>query len=288
MRSPEFQAMAPRGQSSSQRKRAYGTDEYWIERHARVVANEVGADDETTEWLLDASQLAPLLEDLLPRDAAIVDIGCGTSTLALDLLRDTIAGDDGRALAIDIAPAAIAALADERRARLRQGEASAKRAEFLCADLTRPSAAWREASRGGFDASFDKSTTDGMLCDTRLGAQRVRELYRAVGGALRPRAMVVVISWRAPDDGLEFITDVVLAGLVAARPEDPAFWSIDIHSIGTEGGGNTSTPHIYVLSKRPRRVLRRRAMGRASSNGGGGMAEQVASMTVRQHWHAPA
>ena len=37
-------------------KRAYGTDAYWIDRYATGKV----ADDETSEWLLGAAQLAPL------------------------------------------------------------------------------------------------------------------------------------------------------------------------------------------------------------------------------------
>ena len=158
-------------------KRAYGSNTYWIERYAKRQAT----DDETSEWLIAAAQLGPLLSEMLPRDAAVLDVGCGNSPLVFDLLRDSIHGENSRALAVDIAPVAIQDMTDEQRARIRRGEASARRVALLCADLTQPPAGWLEENRSAYDASIDKSTTDGMLCDTRRGAQRVRALYGVVG-----------------------------------------------------------------------------------------------------------
>lgn len=279
--------------------RAYGTDEYWIGRYDR--RSSAGAnDDETDEWLLGAEQLGPLLKQSLPRDAACIDIGCGTSTLVFDLLRDTLRGDASRALAVDIAPAALEALAVEQRARVRRGETSARRASLLCADLTKPPTdEWLAACGGGLDVTFDKSTTDGMMCDPRRGAGRVRVMYEAIGAVLRPAAVVVVVSWRAPEDGLEWLVDAVLGGLrqreqaVEAKREDAlgegsverSNWRLDIHSMmaaeddvdGAEAAADEAAepPHVYILTKRPKRALRR---ARAA-------AEAEESVTVRQHWH---
>ena len=115
------------------KKRAYGTDAYWIERYSASAPAD--ADDVTDEWLMGAAQLAPLLGSL-PANAAVIDLGCGTSTLIFDLLRDCLRGEQSRALGVDIALGAVERLREEQRARARLGEASALRAELHCADLT--------------------------------------------------------------------------------------------------------------------------------------------------------
>jgi SAM-dependent methyltransferase len=279
-------------------KRAYGSNTYWIERYAKRQAT----DDETSEWLIAAAQLGPLLSEMLPRDAAVLDVGCGNSPLVFDLLRDSIHGENSRALAVDIAPVAIQDMTDEQRARIRRGEASARRVALLCADLTQPPAGWLEENRSAYDASIDKSTTDGMLCDTRRGAQRVRALYGVVGAVLRPAAKAVIVSWRAPEDGLAWLLDVVLGGLRSAEtPHSEVFsWSLDIHSLcvddeeaSADAHANAPPPpHVYLLSRRPRRVSRRIAAARnvrvataAAAAAADNTPDEQPTLTVRQHWH---
>ena len=94
--------MARRGQrggggGSGGGQRQYGSDAYWIDRHADPAAD----DDRTDEWLLSWPQLSPLLASDLLGATAAVDLGCGTSTLALDIVHDLHAV---RILAVDIAP----------------------------------------------------------------------------------------------------------------------------------------------------------------------------------------
>ena len=149
---------------------------------------------------------------------------------------------------------------------------------------------------------FDKSTTDGLLCDTRAGAQRVKAMYKAVGASLRPKASVLVCSYRQPEDGFEWLVDVVIGGLregtacQATQFSDAAeqppgvvdMWSIDIHSAMPDDSGaacdpdvsDPPPPHVYLLRRWPRRVLRRRAAGRISVEEVG---EEVVS--VKHHWH---
>mmetsp|Transcript_13162 Transcript_13162/g.33726 ORF Transcript_13162/g.33726 Transcript_13162/m.33726 type:complete len:284 (+) Transcript_13162:78-929(+) len=277
--------------SSTKRTRNYGSDEYWIDRYATNSPDN----DETNEWLLSAAQLGPLLSRSLPKNATVVDVGCGNSTLVFDLLRDTLVGDGCRAVGVDIAPGAIAALAQEQRERVRRGEKSARRAELLVADLTSPSSKrWIDACHGGLDACIDKSTTDGMLCDIKCGADRVRAMYEVIGRELKPKALVVVVSWRSPDDDLAWLLDVVLGGLRAGSElgKDGAvdndvpvsIWSLDIHSVASGDDHVSASPHVYLLSKHPRRVLRRKsAARRGDAIGQLEAAEEL--MTVRQHFY---
>ena len=267
-------------QRSAATQRAYGSDDYWIDRYHE---NASGA-DETDEWLLGATELSPLLAGILPRDSTILDIGCGISTLTLDLLRDTTRVS--RALGVDVAPGATRALEQERDNRIASGDVSARRAEFLCADLSCAPVDW--ASSTAFDAVFDKSTTDGLLCDTKRGARRVGAVYEAVGRVLQPSARVVLISYKPPEDGLEWLVDVVLGGLRqgTAAEDGESWWSLDVHSIGPredeeasgadDGDAGTPAPTVYVLSKRPRRVLRRRRDPAAADD---------EELSVQRHWH---
>lgn len=254
-------------------KCAYGTDKYWVDRYERPPDEE----DRTDEWCLSWAHLEPLLRPHLPAAAAVADLGCGTSSLAFDLLRG--APDGVRVVAVDLAPAAICAQKAAQAARVREGERSAARAEFKCADVCR-AGAWA----GRFDACVDKATTDGLLCDTRRGAERVRSMYARV--PLRPEAAVCVVSWRDPlAEGVDWLVDCVLRGLRDAEAEAAAgSWSLDVHSIvdaDAEEEAAASGPHVYLLRRRPRRRSRRR-LAVAQRAGAAGEEELV----MRHHCHA--
>ena len=95
-----------------------------------------------------------------------------------------------------------------------------------------------------------------------------------------PTALVVVCSWRDPesDDGLEWLTDLVLGGLAdGEEAEALSRWSLDIHTIVS---GETRGPHVYLLQRRP---LRRSKRTRApSSETESGVEEDL---RVRLHVH---
>ena len=93
--------------STEPEQRAYGSDRYWAERYIKPT------EDATDEWLLGWAQLQPLLSSSIAANAAVLDLGCGTSSLGFDLLAEQLTAE-GRVLAIDNAPAAIARLEQER------------------------------------------------------------------------------------------------------------------------------------------------------------------------------
>ena len=257
----------------AKRHRPYGSDAYWIRRHQQ--RTRTAGDDLTDEWLLTWTQLQPLLAPLLPRSCAVLDLGCGTSTLCMDLLRDL--DESATALAIDIALGAIEHQREEQLARVASNEASAARAAFARIDATQPGSA---LSNVPLDACIDKSTTDGLLCDVHRGAERVRQMYANVGRAIAPRGTVVLCSWRDPEsDGLEWIVDLVLGGLQlgAAQADSQSTWSLDVHTLVSRSGERG--PHVYLLQ---RRLLRRSSRRLASATE---TEDEQVLMRMRHHLH---
>ena len=275
-------------------KRSYGSDTYWITRYER----ETG-EDETDEWLFSWSNLKPLLR--LPKSAALVDLGCGTSALCLDAVGDAC---DIRAVGVDIAPAAIGFQRAEQKIRAKERGSRYSHAEFICKDLCQQRA-WEAADHASFDACIDKATTDGLLCDTKRGAARVRAMYRAIAPALRPEALVVVLSWRSPQiDGVEWCIDCVLGGLregsasrdngASGEADDGdaltnSAWTLDVHSVvreeeeeGEAADGDAQGPHVYLLRRRSRRRSRRKHAAAQRAGGDDSLEEEL---EMRHHLH---
>ena len=92
---------------------------------------------------------------------------------------------------MDIAPGAVEQLRKTQALRLRRNEASASQVTLACFDACDASA-WPSLP-GSFGVLIDKSTTDGLLCDTRRGAARVRSIYALAGRLLCPTAVVAVV-----------------------------------------------------------------------------------------------
>jgi SAM-dependent methyltransferase len=257
--------------SSSESTPAYGTDEYWQTRYCADGHDE----DQTNEWLLSWEQLSPLITSSLTGDAntALLDLGCGTSTLALDVVE---ALPEARVTAVDVAPAAVEA---QRKA----AKGINARVEFLCLDASERHV-WRAAMGSRrFDVVVDKSTTDGLLCDTRRGPKRVHQMYTNIGANLASRALVVVVSWRDPQDGLEWLSSVIgglqqqqqqqqqLPGVATEQDKDTpsmdASWSLDVHSIVRRAGKQSARgPHVYLVRRCPRRRSLRLAAQRGSAS----------------------
>jgi SAM-dependent methyltransferase len=280
--------------------RQYGSDQYWIERYERSRRGENG--DETDEWLLGWDQLQPLLcTSKLRKGSAVLDCGCGSSTLALDMVCDPASASYiSHVVAVDIAPGAIHAQVEAAARLLSQGESAAKKVTFAVLDMSLPGSTTSCFSKvGGFDLVVDKSTTDGMLCDVKDGGRRVRTMYENVGAALCTTALVAVCSWKDPEsDGMDWLIDLVLGGLRSGYEEHRAggdqastavpVWALDVHTIvnGAERG-----PHVYLLHvserRRSPRQRKRPRMVFAREQEGGGEEDVEADMelAMRHHLH---
>ena len=278
--------------------RDYGSDAYWIDRYekrgdakkSKKRTRDEDDDDVTDEWLLSWAALRPLLLDRLrPYGGAnIIDLGCGTSALPLDMLRDV--DESTRVTAVDIARGAIEYQSRQRKLRLASGESSACRACFSVVDVT-----LSDAQLEVCDVSIDKSTTDGLLCDVDGGAARVRAMYTNLGGWLRrgAPALVAVCSWRDPEDedGLAWLLDLVLSsvrsGAIAAGDATSYAWSLDIHTLVSRGGGRG--PHVYLLGRRPRRRSARLSrLDRRASGDDPDDADEEEEIRMRHHVHEEA
>ncbi|KAL1508213.1 hypothetical protein AB1Y20_004330 [Prymnesium parvum] len=240
----------PRRQGSSARADAYGSQRYWESRYASG-----SAPDRTDEWLFSWHELQPLFAPLA-RDVAIVDIGCGTSDLCFHLAE---AFPGGRVVAVDNAPAAIETLRLEQR---RSCGAHAKRAELHVLDATELHTVFAEPSDGVFDVAVDKSTLDAMLCDLKRGPSNVAKMYRSLSLVLRPTATIFIVSWRQPEDELDWLVDIALQSLIDGRPELKCRYSVEIHTAmrvleQVHTDESIPAPVVYEIQRKACRVMER-------------------------------
>ena len=277
-----------------QNHRDYGSLQYWQRRYA--VAEGV-REEQTDEWFISWLHLAPCCAAHIPKDSACVDLGCGTSGLAFDMLANHLTS--GTVFAVDDANGAIVQMQAEKTKREKSGSQSARqsasRATFQCEDVT--------LLNGSFGVSMDKGTTDAMLCDSTNGAARCKAMYAAVASTfgLRASAVAVVVSWRdATEDGLDWLVELVVGGLkegsasesIAAYTDEKTgldavavgcawSWQLDIHSAESGTDGQTS-PSVYVVRRSTRRVSQRLMAARSAAVEEGEQGE-TASLAVRQH-----
>ncbi|KAJ1744230.1 hypothetical protein LPJ55_004013 [Coemansia sp. RSA 990] len=118
----------------------YGTREYWQQRYAQ----EEGSFD----WFKTYADLKPLLHQHVPRDARIVMLGCGNSTLSGDMYEDGFR----RIVNVDYSDVVIA--------QMRQRYQGMSDMAWEVMDV-------RELalSDGSVDVALDKGTLDALMCE---------------------------------------------------------------------------------------------------------------------------
>jgi SAM-dependent methyltransferase len=116
----------------------------------------------------ERSQLARLLDEAIPRDARVLDLGCGTGQMALFL-----AAGDRRVVGADLTRASLALAADAAR------RFGVERALFVETDLRRPAFP---------DGAFDVVLSLGVLHHT----PDPRAAFGAVARLVRPGGVIVL------------------------------------------------------------------------------------------------
>ena len=279
---PESQAQAPPDDELG----LYADKKFWQDRYERERERELGSSsrDSTAggalfEWYAPWSSVRELVRAVVPDlHGAVLELGCGSSTLALDMHRDGYTD----VLAVDFAPAAV--------------EVSNELARAAGVSLgTRPTAgAVADASAGAEEAVpglrfevmdvrelsleassvecvIDKATVDAILCAAD-GAQNVLRVASEVDRMLRMGGVFIIVSHINPDPdsvpgadedeeedsskpmaaaatcGLDWLSSAILPAFdwVQAR------WTVDVHSMPDE----PHMPHLYVLRKHRRAQTR--------------------------------
>ena len=264
----------------------YAEREYWERRYVTDRAREIasgaradGNDEQPYEWWCGAAQLLPLLDLLLPDRAtqrAILDIGCGTSSLLTGLHR---AGFTGAFTGVDFSTSAIRICREEAAKQRRRGHES----EVEIAGNEPPTFLVGDASNllplgiasGSQDVVIEKGTISGVISSPdgeRLAARILREVHRVLkdeGG------MFISIQCEDPNDedisknGIVVLEELILPPLLEAGRASLHYYTVDIHSSETFRGC-----HVYVLRKK------RQARTRAALRG-----ERTVETVVRLHEH---
>ncbi|KAF7316464.1 Methyltransf-25 domain-containing protein [Mycena indigotica] len=121
----------------------YGHKSYWDERYAQESANDAAFD-----WFKSYADLAPLIRDLIPnKDARILMLGCGNSTLSQDMY------DDGYKNIVNVDYSGV--VVEQMRARHAEKRPELEWLEMDVRDLKFPDAS--------FDVAIDKGTMDAMM-----------------------------------------------------------------------------------------------------------------------------
>jgi SAM-dependent methyltransferase len=175
--------------------RSYGTGvAYWDRRHA-----EDAADGRSFDWLFEYNQMKTLLKRYISRDAAVLQLGCGNSRLALEWSLD---GHRGVMRNVDFAPRLVA-----------QMNAEALELFPSCVNVTYEVADVRwldehEFPAGSFDAVVDKGTFDCIACNTAGDYQAdLESMLRGAFRVLKPGGTYLLLSCGDPESRLPWLDD---------------------------------------------------------------------------------
>ena len=204
----------------------YASQQYWRQRYAGCAP-----ETDTFEWFLDWESLAPLLDGCLKKRHDVLDVGCGASTLLMDM---RAAGYGGRLVGVDYVREAL----DVVRA-----AAAAARVDLVvgdCRDL--------DFCDGEFDAVVDKGTVDAMISG---GPDAVVAACAECARVLRHGGRFVVCSHHRADADGDLDDDAwlgaVVGGLASRDEADAAAWRLDVHALA--GAAEGDAPCVYVFTK---------------------------------------
>lgn len=187
------------------------------------------------EWLTSYEILKPFILPLMPKTPyRLLDVGCGVSTLAIDLCLDSPVAS--QSLCIDISPDALLTL-QEKMKNIRLKPSS--RVDFLQADILN-----MPVQSGSMDIVIDKGTMDSFLKDEdRVRAHdRATQLYKECLRVLKPSGCLIQITDEDPD---------MRMGLLNPFPcKDPAFSDLKVNYRIIECENTPQEHFIYTIRKR--------------------------------------
>lgn len=147
---------------------------------------EYGEKPKPFEWYATFKDLRPILEGVLAKRDRVLHVGCGTSTIAVDLWHEFGIREITN---IDVSERALE-LATAQAARDRRGPAEM---EFRLADIRNlEHESW--CPEAAFDVALDKGTLDSISCDTSEGEANVAASLRQLRRALRPGGLLIVVT----------------------------------------------------------------------------------------------
>ena len=204
----------------------YGSKDYWDERYEGGTSS--------FDWFLNYATLRPLLSRLLRRDADVLDLGLGTSTLLRDMRDD---GYSGRLVGIDISENAI----------------RAQRSKSISIEVETRDARDTQFDDETFDVVIDKGTTDAVICGDPTSATAI---VAEVDRILRQGGSYLLMSHHRAshliDDDHDNDDDTWLTTIVSGL-KDPSSWRAQIHTPKKDH----DFPTVYLFTKR-RRSSRKR------------------------------
>jgi SAM-dependent methyltransferase len=159
----------------------YGSAEYWEKRYAK--------EDTLFEWLLGWKELGPVLIPVIDKSAKIMHIGCGNSTIGMDLHECGY----GSIVNTDIAPTVI----EQMKQRY-----NIEGLEWVVDDATA-----MQFENESFDVLLDKGTMDALYCSLELAEKKalVRKMTKEYMRVLRPGGWLYIISFGQPETRLALL-----------------------------------------------------------------------------------
>jgi ubiquinone/menaquinone biosynthesis C-methylase UbiE len=210
----------------------YSSEEYWNKRYKT---------EEKYCWYFNFSELEVLIMPCLQHANNILEIGCGDSTLAVDLWRKceevNISLDE--IIAFDISEDAIQQNINSN---------TIPGIQFIKMD-----ARSLNFEDGYFDFCIDKGTIDAMLCDKSKGINNVRMIFSETFRVMKSPGKFMLISHISPtsDNFQSVLSDCIYPAILDRG--NMLTWKIDAHCRSDNGSAT-----VYVFSSIPRPITRSR------------------------------
>ncbi|KAK2953541.1 putative kinase domain protein [Blattamonas nauphoetae] len=158
----------------------YGTAEYWEERYSN--------DSSPYDWYQTLVALQPTIEEHIPKDAAILYIGSGTSTLAEEMVQ--IGYQNIKC--IDRSTAAVSALSERT--------ASISQIKVEEGDIF----TFTEQPADQFDAIIDKALLDTAFCGPD-SYDHVDQMLKGISHVLKPGGVFIEVTFGGVQDRMEYL-----------------------------------------------------------------------------------